>query len=333
MNPPIKRLLVVRADRIGDLMHVTPLLQALHQQVPDLHVDVLAKSPAVMVLSDNPAVGQVLDARWDDARLATAITAGQYDAVVHLFPEPRLIALCRAIPRSVRKGIVPWPGRHRRVVLHRSRSRQSEALYNADLVRPWFPGVRVDPRPWIYPSAAAVARASELMPTPRPLLNPGSGHPDGAWPAERFAAVARALAVTLGRALVVWGPGEEDLARRVAQLGDADLAPATGLLELAALAGRCAVMITNDTGPMHVGAAAGAPLTVVWDGSRAIRPRRWGHEFRADIINFDPHDGSGDSLAERQQRLATVAVESVVAAASRIARSQLPAPSAPSSGS
>lgn len=322
MNPPIKRLLVVRADRIGDLMHVTPLLQALHQQVPDLLVDVLAKSPATLVLTDNPAVGQVLDARWDDARLATAISAGGYDAVAHLFPEPRLIALCRAIPRSVRKGIVPWPGRHRRVVLHRSHSRQSEALYNADLVRPWFPALRVDPRPWIHPSASALARAGELMPTPRPLLNPGSGHPDGAWPAECFAAVARAVAATLGRALVVWGPGEEDLARRVAQLGDVDLAPATGLLELAALAGRCAVMITNDTGPMHVGAAAGAPLVVVWDGSRAIRPRRWGHGFRDDIINFDPHDGSGDSLAERQQRLATVTVESVVAAARQIARPQ-----------
>lgn len=330
MTAVITRLLLVRADRIGDLMHVTPLLHALHQQLPSMQVDVLAKAPSTLVLEGNPAVGAVLDARWDDARLSAAIAAGRYDAVAHLFPEPRLIALCGAIPRSVRKGILPWGGRHRRVILRRSRSRQSEALYNADLVRSWFPTLRVDPRPWIHPSPAVLARAAELMPSPRPLLNPGSGHPEGAWPAERFAAVARALSASVGRALVVWGPGEEVLARQVAEAGNAELAPATTLLELAALAGRCAVMVTNDTGPMHIGAAAGAPLVVVWDGSRAIRPRRWGHAFRPDIINFDPYDGSGDDVAERQRRLATITVEAVVAAAKNIARLAAPdRPSAP----
>jgi ADP-heptose:LPS heptosyltransferase len=322
MTERISRLLIVRADRIGDLMHVTPLLHALHHHQPSLQVDVLAKTPSTFVLEGNPAVGAVLDARWDDVRLSSAITAGRYDAVAHLFPERRLIALCRGIPRSVRKGILPWPGRHRRIILRRSRSLQSEALYNADLLRPWFPGLRVDPRPWIHPSATATARAAELMPSPRPLFNPGSGHPDGAWPAERFAAVARDLAATMGRPLVVWGPGEETLARQVAEAGNAELAPATTLMELAALAGRCAVMVTNDTGPMHIGAAAGAPLVVVWDGSRAIRPRRWGHAFRSDIINFDPYDGSGDEVAERQRRLATIPVAEVIAAAKRIARWQ-----------
>ncbi len=320
MSESIRRLLIVRADRIGDLMHVTPVLHALHQQVPHLQVDVLAKSPATQVLMGNPAASAVLDARWDDQRLQAAISAGQYDAVAHLFPERRLIELCRHITRSVRKGIVPWFGRHRRVILHRSHSRKSEALYNADLLHGWFPTLQVDPQPRIHPSDASQQRAAKLMPQARPLLNPGSGHPEGAWPWERFAAVSRGLAAAHGRALVVWGPGEEELARRVALNGDADLAPATDLMELAALAQRCAVMVTNDTGPMHLAAAAGAPVVAVWDGSRAIRPRRWGHHFRPDLVNFDPFDGSDDVVAQRQRRLATVSVEAVVAAALRVAR-------------
>ena len=319
----MQRLLIVRADRIGDLMHVTPLLAALSTQRPDMVVDVLARSPATEVLAGNPAVRRILDARWDDERLASAIAEGDYDGVAHLFPDRRLVRLCRGIPRSVRKGLLPWPGRHRRVAVHRSASRKSEALYNVDLLLPWFPDLVVDPRPQIHPSPESIARAATLMPRPRPLINPGSGHPAGAWSWESFAAVTRALAPTLGTPLVVWGPGEEDLARRVADAGGGTCAPPTSLHELAALAGRCLVMVTNDTGPMHLGAAAGAPLVVVWDGSRAIRPKRWGHHFRPDIVNLDPHDGSDDRIAHRRTRLALVTVPQVVDAALGMARREV----------
>jgi ADP-heptose:LPS heptosyltransferase len=316
---------LVRPDRIGDLMHVTPLLHALREQEPGVSVDVLARNPALQVLDGNPAVRRVLDTGWDDARIGTAISQGAYQAVVHLFPDRRLIQLCRQIPRSVCKSWIAWPGRHRRVVLHRSRSLKSEALYNADLLLPFFPSLRVEPRPWIFPSAQARARAAEMLPEPRVLLIPGSGHPAGSWPAERFAAVARSLRPELGWALVLWGPGEEDLAARVAKEGRAELAPATDLLLLAALFERAAVVVANETGPMHIAAAAGAPLVVVWDGSRAIRPRRWGHHFRPDIANLDPYDGSSDRLLDRQRRLANITVDQVVCLALTVAHRDLPA--------
>jgi len=316
----IRSLLLVRADRVGDLMHVTPLLRALREQRPGMAVDVLGRAPATAVLEGNPGVRRVLDARWDDATLAAALAEGGYDAVAHLFPERRLIALCRFIPRSVRKGWFPWPGRHRRVPLHRSRSAKSESLYNADLLLPWFPDLSVDPRPELFVGGQARARAAELMPTPRVLLNPGSGHPEGAWPAARFREVARLLAPTLGPALVVWGPGEEGLAREVTASGHAEVAPPTDLLTLAALAERCRVFVTNDTGPMHLAAAAGAPMVVVWEGSRVIRPLRWGHHFRADILNIDPFDGTGQSPEERRRRLERVGPEQVAEAALELLR-------------
>lgn len=315
----IARLLLVRADRIGDLMHVTPLLEALRAQEPAVAVDVLARSPAMAVLRGNPGVRRALDARWEEAALRRALEEGAYDAVVHLFPEERLLRLCAPIPRSVRKGWVPWPGRHRRVVLRRSRSLKSEAFYNADLVRPLFPTLRVDPRPRFYLEPGALERARTLLPAPRPVLNPGSGHPEGAWPGERFAQVARRLEPRLGRALIVWGPGEEGLARSVAEESGAEVAPATDLQLLGALAARCAAFVTNDTGPMHIAAAVGAPLVVVWDGSRVIRPRRWGHFFREDIVNLDPFDGTPDDLANRRRRLSSIEPERVAAAALSVA--------------
>ncbi len=322
----IEGLLLVRADRIGDLMHVTPVLEALHAQFPQTAVDVLGRSPALEVLRGNPAVRGTLDAGGDDAPLARAIEEARYGAVVHLFPERRLVELCLSIPRSVRKGWVPWPGQHRRVIVRRSRSRKSEALYNADLVRSLFPGLTVDPRPRFYPSPGALDRALALLPGPRPVLNPGCGHPSGAWPGERFADVARRLLPKLGRALVTWGPGEEALARAVADASGSELAPPTDLDTLGALAARAAVFVTNDTGPMHIAAAMGAPLVVVWDGSRVIRPRRWGHAFRADIVNLDPYDGTSDEPANRRRRLDRVQPVHVMVAALAVARRALPEP-------
>ena len=320
----IERLLLVRADRIGDLMHVTPLLEALREQFPQTVVHVLGRRPALEVLRGNLAVRATLDARCDDVSLARAIEEGRYGAVVHLFRERRLVGLCRSIPSSVSKGWIPWPGRHRRLIVRRSLSRKSEALYNADLVRPLFPGLTVDPRPRFYPSTWALDQALALLPAPRPVLNPGSGHPSGAWPPERFAEVARRLAPKLGRALVTWGPGEEALARAVADASGAQLAPPTDLDLLGALATRAAVFVTNDTGPMHVAAAVGAPLVVVWDGSRVIRPRRWGHSFRADIVNLDPHDGTSDEPANRRRRLERVEPVHVMVAALAVARRAVP---------
>jgi ADP-heptose:LPS heptosyltransferase len=82
-------------------------------------------------------------------------------------------------------------------------------------------------------------------------------------------------------------------------------------------------MVTNDTGPMHLGAAAGAPMVVIWDGSPAIRPLRWGHFFRPDIINLDPHDGSSGATQDRQRRLATISAETVLTQVQRIIRKSL----------
>src|SRR4029077_5754666 len=87
-------------------------------------------------------------------------------------------------------------------------------------------------------------------------LNPGARKEDHLWPPERFAALARGLPL---RSVVFWGPGEEPLAKAgvAASRGAADLAPPTDLQELAAAFRAAALVVTNDTGPMHLAVACG----------------------------------------------------------------------------
>jgi heptosyltransferase-2 len=99
-------------------------------------------------------------------------------------------------------------------------------------------------------------------------LNPGAEYgPAKRWPAESFAAVAREVSRRLGNCLwlAFGGSGDWELCNEVARLaggGVLNLAGKTSLRQLMALLKLCRVLLTNDTGPMHVAAALGTPVVV-----------------------------------------------------------------------
>jgi ADP-heptose:LPS heptosyltransferase len=116
------------------------------------------------------------------------------------------------------------------------------------------------------------------------LLNPGARKSDRRWPPDRFAALARALHAQRGlRSVVAFGPGEEDLARAVVQAAGpaAFLAPPTDLPHLAALLRRAALAVMNDTGPMHLAAACGAPTLAILHAPEGARFAHRGALFAA----------------------------------------------------
>src|SRR5688500_4340153 len=109
--------------------------------------------------------------------------------------------------------------------------------------------------------AAATALQNGVAKFPQPVagyenaivLLPGAGKANKLWPVERF----RELATRIGpKALVVWGPGERELAERVG----ARMAPATNLRELAWLLQKAEVVIGGDTGPLHLADALGTKV-------------------------------------------------------------------------
>jgi lipopolysaccharide heptosyltransferase I len=98
---------------------------------------------------------------------------------------------------------------------------------------------------------------------PFAIINPGGGWRTKLWPAERFAELADWLWSDCAlETLVTFGPGEEPLARQVesrARSGKARRQAST-LKQFVALARRAALFVGGDTGPLHLAAAAGAPI-------------------------------------------------------------------------
>ena len=110
------------------------------------------------------------------------------------------------------------------------------------------------------------------------VLNPGAAWPNKRWPPERFGAVAAALKNRTGlRSLVTWGPAERELADTVVRGSDgaASLAPPTSVSDLAVLMRDAALVVSGDTGPLHIAAAMGAPLVGLYGPTWPERNGPW----------------------------------------------------------
>lgn len=123
----------------------------------------------------------------------------------------------------------------------------------------------------------ARSRFRNLVGTGAPLVGicPGSNAPSRTWPAERFAALATELSRD-GRVVVFGGPNDVERTRIVAGAGAIDLGGRTDLPLLAAGLAECSLVITNDSGPLHLAAAVGTPTVSLWgagDPSKTGPPR------------------------------------------------------------
>lgn len=150
------------------------------------------------------------------------------------------------------------------------------------------------------------------------VIHPGAASGSRRWPAERFAAVARAEREAGREVLVTGGPEELRLARTVAALADlADSAVLAGRTSLADLAGVVAAagrVVCGDTGVAHLATAVGTPSVVLFG---PIPPEWWGpppdpkHRALWAGLTGDPHAETvhagllaidvGDVLAELQR--------------------------------
>jgi heptosyltransferase-2 len=266
---PFTRL-VVAPNWIGDCVMSLPVLRALAGARPAGRIAVLARPGPAAIYRAEASADLVLtrSSFVRDAGAARAVRAAEAWILPNSF-RAALLGFLSGAPRRIgydtdrRRWLLtdalPAPDRTGHQL------RDYDALLEAAGVTP-DPG---PPRLPIPESAAGRAdralEAAGLAPgADLALLAPASAFaPTKRWPADRYAALADALAARgLPSALVV-GPGERALGDRVAGLARGrvpvlgeDLDP----VELAALLSRARVVVANDSGPMHLAAAVGTPV-------------------------------------------------------------------------
>ena len=283
----LSRILIVRLGSLGDLIHTLPAVAAIRRAYPDADIDWLVDAPHRTLLELVPAVSSlvVLRDRSAGAWLAArrAMRARHYDVALDFQGLLKSAALARlsGAGRVVgfdRPGLreplaAPLYGERVHVDDSQHVIRKNLALAAAigATATTWeFPIVPVE--------SATVSEFLATVPAPFAAINPGAAWPNKRWPPDRLGAVARHIRERHRMdSVVLWGPGEEDAARRVvdASGGVARLAPTTGLPEVIALLRRASLMVSGDTGPVHIAAALGVPVVALFGPTTPGRNGPW----------------------------------------------------------
>jgi ADP-heptose:LPS heptosyltransferase len=283
----VHHLLVLRTDRIGDLVLSTPLLTDLRTHYRHARITVLAPPQPLAILHAHPAVDRLLP--LEGSRLPDE-ASGRFDLVLDLTPDATLLGarLAKATGAPWRAG---FRAAGREVFFTLPSPRAAGERHIVDLNRSLLEalGVAAPTRvPALHLTAAerkaAEARTMALgAASPRVVVHPGGHYPSQRWAPERFAEVIARLTEAHGAAcLVVSGPGEERLAERIARLTPDALLPGPldvrGLMGILALAD---LFVGNNSGPLHMAAALGVPTLSVMGPSD---PRRFAPRGVSDSV-------------------------------------------------
>jgi lipopolysaccharide heptosyltransferase II len=292
-DPP-RRILVVRVDLLGDVVLSLPAVRALGRAYPEADIDLLVLQSTAGILEGQPGIHRVLaydphvfrrpasflrPAHWlEAAKVLRTIRASRYDLAVSISGDMGSI-LTRLSGAKRRFGYSreayrffltdPLPG-------GRYLTRQHETEYVLALARA-AGGITTgssDARPRLVVVPSARRRISSLLGSARaalgrtgPVITLHGGARNGQakrWPTGHFARLADQLIEEFNALVVLTGAGGE------AQLAGAiqaqchhpllNLAGKTSLPELSALLSASDLVISGDSGPMHIACAVGTPV-------------------------------------------------------------------------
>lgn len=288
-GPDRPRILIVRAGAIGDTLMATPLIRAVRRTFPDAHLAFLCSSAARDVLAHNPHLDQLFALAYrhvpsglspEKALLVHRMRKLQLDWAIVLESHPGLIDLASRF-RATR--LVAYGATALRPDERASFDRNAHSIENHLRVGESFLGAHPDGKamelhypPALRSSIDARLSAAGIQPGDRIIgLHAGWGNRPHAleetrlksWPPQRFAALARWLAQSLGARVVLTGSApDRALNQYIAEKAGVsclDLAGQLSVLETAALIHRLDGYVAIDTGPAHLAAALGTPAVVL----------------------------------------------------------------------
>ncbi len=336
------RLLILRLSSLGDILHALPAAASLRATFPEARIDWVVEEHWKDLIEFNPDLSNVIPVStkawratpyqrgtWRDVRTAVAsLRDAHYDAALDFQGLMKSALLARL------------SGAPRRIGFDADFVKESAAaMFYTELVCP-PEGVHVVEMNLALARAAGAGDAVMRFPLPtRPedeayideqlrahhlndffILSPGGGWGAKRWPLDRYVQLHNALARERGwRSFLNAGPGEEPLVEEFmaqARVVRPVHFPLT-LRQLVALVRRARLLVTGDTGPLHVAAAVGTPLVALFGPTDPVRNGPYGgraavlHHREQAVISYKHEDTPSAALL-------AITVEEVLAAAKRV---------------
>ena len=339
MMPEFQRILLIKPSSLGDIIHALPTAAVLRGAFPSASLTWLVKREWAEVLEANPHVDHVMPLDfsmrgWSSA--VRAIRSGRFDLVVDLQGLFRSALLGWLSGAPVRVGFSG--GREGSSLFYTRRVPVPSALHAVDrcLMLAWALGAsREQSRRLEFPlpqDPAAESRVTGFLLAegiaPDAILaavNPSARWPTKQWSPASFAAVADRLQVEGAVVVIVGARADrsviEDVMGRMRR-PPIDLGGKTGLKDLIALFRRLRLLITNDSGPMHLAAAVGVPVVALFGPTDPARtgPYGTGHAVLRSGISCSPCLRRHCTNALRMECLTSIGPERVIHEALEVIR-------------
>lgn len=320
----VKKIILISLSCIGDVLLTTPVMKALKENFPDAELTVVAGPTAISLLECHELVDRAIPyfnkgvhkGAVGGAKIVLELRENKYDLAVDL-----------------RNSMIPYVLRKRyKITAHHVHLKNRDEMKRHAIDRhldviemAGIPAVTHEmsvtvPEP-AETKIAALLEKKGLSDAPLIAVYPGAGSPYKLYPVEKFIQVVRMLKEDNGNNFVVVGseadrPVGDALAAEF-DSGVVSLAGEFGLVELAALLKRSRLMISNDSGPMHLGVAVGTPVVAIFGPTNADRYGPRGEKHRI-VRHTEPCNPCKEPTCGQASCIEKIPPESIAEAAREI---------------
>jgi heptosyltransferase-2 len=295
-NPrTLTKILAIRTDRFGEFILTLPALHALKKKFPESRLTLMLNPYNVELVEDSPDIDEIIGYNekrfrgfWGTLRLAGEIRRHNFDTIVIFNPQKKfnLASFLAGIPLRIGYDRKWGFLLNKKIKDLKCSGIKHEVDYNLDLVRLLgaetqeknFPIVtNPDSENYINRLLAGLRlQAGKFI-----VIHPWTSDPVKQWPVEYFADLIKRIDKELGLKIIIIGASidearSKDFSGRLSA-NIINLVGQTTLGQLTALLKRTALLISNDSGPVHLASALDIPVVALFCSAISGKSsRRWG---------------------------------------------------------
>ena len=295
--PTPKRFLLIRTDRIGDVILSTPAIRALRDAYPNSFIAMMVAPHAKDIVEGNPYLDEAIIYDKDkkqkgligNLKFVLGLRKKKFDTALILHPTIRvhLLTYLSGIPNRIGYDKKAKRFLTTKLPYEKRLGQKHEVEYALDVLRAI--GITPAQKELFMPLSAeaqwqinGILMESGITPRQKIItVHPAASCPSKIWPPERFAKLIDSLSTTYGlKTVLISGPKDIEKAKMVLKFMHTKPVTFFGnlnLKELAALLKRSSLFISNDSGPVHIACAVKTPVIAIFGRNEpGLSPKRWG---------------------------------------------------------
>jgi heptosyltransferase I len=310
-----RSICILRLSSIGDVIHTLPVAHLLKERFPSARITWVAEKGMSALLNHHPAVDQLLlvdTKKWRKRIFSPVVWKELFSFFRYIRMQGFDLAL--DFQGAFKSAILArFCGAARRIGMARSdRKEKWSSIFLNEFSRPTRTkkhiieknlallenvGIHSGSLPLhfhIHPEEEAVEYVEQELKKLElqnfVLINPGGGWITKLWDEDKFAQLIDLIYNDLHiPSLILWGPGERHLADKIMRkcITPAMVSFSTNLSELIALVSKSRLMVSGDSGPLHLASALGIPVVGLYGPTDPLRNGPWNPHDSACTISYE----------------------------------------------